>query len=81
MRIGTQGLELAQGETFALGRALPGRRVRVIDGTLWLTQSGDGRDHILLPGDVFRVERPGRVVLLALRASTFKLQSSGDQAA
>ena len=34
MRIGSDGLELAQGEAFALGSALRGRRVRLIHAAL-----------------------------------------------
>ena len=81
MRIGREGLELAQGEAYSLGAIPAGRRIRCLSGTLWITQTGDGRDHIVLPGESFTAERPGRVVLQALRSSVFRLLQAGDRAA
>jgi hypothetical protein len=81
MRIGRDGLELERGEAYSLGAVPAGRRVRCLSGTLWITQTGDGRDHIVLPGESFTADRPGRVVLQALRASTFKLVRGEDKAA
>jgi hypothetical protein len=42
-------------------------------GRLWLTQEGDGTDHILEPGTSFRTESVGRIVVEALADATFSV--------
>ena len=36
-------------------------------GVLWVTQTGDYRDYILLPGDTVIVTRRGKVLVQAMR--------------
>jgi hypothetical protein len=45
----------------------PGTSVQCMFGTVWLTQEGDQRDHVLAQGATFCTDRTGRVVLSALR--------------
>ena len=43
-------------------------------GRLWITQSGDGRDHLLTPGKRFAVLGRGRVVIVALQAAALTIE-------
>src|SRR5688500_4914489 len=43
-----------------------GAAVRVVSGTVWLTQEGDVRDHCVPAGMTFVADRAGRVVLTAI---------------
>jgi len=61
------------GRSIELGRygALPltdarGARVRSLRGTLWITQEGDGEDHIVNAGDDFTVSRNGVTLVAAV---------------
>ena len=40
-------------------------------GVLWVTQSGDYRDYILLPGDTMTVTKRGKVLVEAMRDADF----------
>jgi len=46
-----------------------GSTVRVGRGQVWITQYGDLADHILDAGDSWAIERDGRTVLQAQRAT------------
>ena len=48
-----------------LGRKAIGQTIRCLSGTLWVTQEGDSRDHLLSAGDEFVIETPGAVVVQA----------------
>jgi hypothetical protein len=61
--------ELAEDEVLSIRDIQAGRVVYCLSGMLWLTQDGDSRDHVLGPGGMFRFERPGRVVVAALKRS------------
>lgn len=41
-------------------RGLP---IRCLAGGAWITQEGDGRDHILRSGGAFRITHRGRVMI------------------
>jgi hypothetical protein len=43
------------------------------EGWIWLTREGDVKDHMLTAGRAVRLDRPGRVVVQALRPSRFSL--------
>jgi spermidine synthase len=53
--------------------ALRGAESRVAidcqDGVLWITNSGESRDHILIKSDRFSPRRKGNVLIEALRDS------------
>jgi len=40
---------------------------------LWLTQTGDHRDHILLPGDRFTVNKRGRLLVEAMQVAALHI--------
>ena len=43
------------------------------EGWLWLTREGDAKDYVLTAGTCVRLDRPGRVVVQALRNTRFSL--------
>lgn len=45
--------------------------IRCLSGSLWVTQEGDLRDYILVPGQDFWVTRTGTVIVQALEKSKF----------
>ncbi len=46
-----------------------GSTVRVTRGQVWITQFGDLADHVLDAGDSWAIERNGRTILQAQRAT------------
>lgn len=48
-----------------LGRKMAGHVIRCLSGTLWGTQEGDGRDHVLAAGEEFVIESTGVIVVQA----------------
>jgi len=44
-----------------------GPAVKCLEGAVWITQAGDPRDHILIAGDEFAVNRRGAVLVEAVR--------------
>lgn len=52
-------------ELVDLGDKLCGVGVVCLEGSCWLTQEGDGRDHILHSGNTFTVELCGQVIVTA----------------
>ena len=63
---------LAAGEVLTLDNA-PGTRILARLGTVWVTEEGDNRDHIVGPGDSLVVARAGRTVIQALKAAWVSL--------
>lgn len=47
--------------------------VHCVDGQLWITQAGDGRDIVLTTGETFAPQPKGRVVIQALSDSRIQL--------
>lgn len=45
-------------------------------GILWITQTGDLRDHILYPGDRFTSRKRGRLLIEAMRESAAHIATS-----
>lgn len=43
------------------------------EGWLWLTREGDAKDYVLTAGSCVRLDKPGRVVVQALRGARFSL--------
>jgi hypothetical protein len=52
-----------------------GVQVRVLEGEVWLTQDGCPRDHMLLAGQSFRIDRPGLTIAQAFKPSLVGLSS------
>ena len=61
-------LALEAGQVLSLDDA-EGLRIRARTGTLWITQEGSRKDHIVGPGDTLIVAHPGRTVVQALQQS------------
>ena len=61
-------LALEAGQVLSLDDA-EGLRIRARTGTLWITQEGSRKDHIVGPGDTLIVAYPGRTVVQALQQS------------
>lgn len=59
--------------SFALIEDGRGMALEVWDGLVWVTQERDARDHIVRPGESFRLERDGVVIFHALRPSQLTL--------
>ena len=51
----------------------PGSSITCEAGALWITQAGDGRDHILEAGEAFVEKKVGNVFIEALRESIFSV--------
>ena len=56
-------VQLAQGELFRLEGDQRGMLVKAMDGRAWLTQNGDNQDILLEKGEMYRINRSGRVVI------------------
>jgi hypothetical protein len=55
------------GDQHAYVRDAAGWTVRVMDGTVWITQDGDQRDIVLRAGDSFQLDRRGPAMMSPLR--------------
>jgi hypothetical protein len=51
----------------------PGATVYCDTGVLWVTQTGDREDYILLPGDKMTVNKRGKVLVEAMRDADFHI--------
>lgn len=51
----------------------PGTTITCEQGILWLTQSGDRRDYILLPGDRIAKQKRGTVLVEAMRDAVVRV--------
>jgi hypothetical protein len=49
-------------------------RIQVLRGTVWLTQPGDAKDHILQGGETFQIQRPGLVLAQGLSSATLRIR-------
>jgi hypothetical protein len=52
--------------------------IRCRTGSLWITQDSDPRDVVLGPGDLFLPDRDARVLVSALEASSFTVESDRE---
>ena len=68
-------IHLKKEELVAIEKNAKGVTVSCLDGEIWLTQSGDINDHLILPGKSFTVSYKGKIVLVALNAATLMLNS------
>jgi hypothetical protein len=51
----------------------PGSTLFCDAGVLWVTQAGDYRDYVLLPGQQMTVTRRGKVLVEAIRDADFHI--------
>jgi len=68
-------IHLKKKELVAIEKNAKGMTVSCLDGEIWLTQSGDINDHLILPGKSFTVSCKGKIVLVALNSATLMLIS------
>jgi Protein of unknown function (DUF2917) len=68
LKVTTPVLALEAGQVVTLDDA-EGLRILARGGTVWVTEEGDPKDHIVRPGDTLTVARPGRTVIQALQAA------------
>ena len=61
-------LALRAGQVLTLDDA-EGVRIASRTGTVWITQEGSRKDHIVGPGDALVVTRNGRTVVQALQSA------------
>lgn len=59
-------LELSESEAWSTEVEGAGLELRVLSGTAWVTQEGDGDDHVVRAPGVFVTDRGGRVAIQAL---------------
>ena len=66
-------IKIGKGEDFRMdgGR---GAVVRVLDGSVWLTQERDIEDYMLRPGDEVKRNGKGATLIWAYQASTLRLE-------
>lgn len=60
-------MELNRGDIRAFLVDETGLEIVCTDGVLWITQTADSDDYILLPGERFTARQPCRVVVQGLR--------------
>ena len=71
--------QLAPGEVVTLDDA-QGTRIVARVGTVWVTEEGDARDHVIGPGDALVVARPGRTLVQALKPSWISIAEGASAA-
>ena len=59
-----------------LCRGAAGTQIECLNGLLWITEEGEGRDVLLQPGDGIPLERDGRTLVEALKPSLVRLIES-----
>ncbi len=60
---------LKKHQLLSLHGAQPRLDIKCNDGVLWITNSNDNRDHVLITADLFSPARKGNVIIQALRDS------------
>lgn len=66
-------MNLDQGNLIDLEPPRKGVKIEVQSGNLWVTQKGDGADHVLGPGESHSFTGCALVVVQALLSSAFRL--------
>ena len=68
----TPELAMRAGEVITLDDA-QGVRIASRMGFVWITEEGDGKDHIVGPGDALVLRRAGRALVQALQAASISI--------
>jgi hypothetical protein len=57
-------------------RTAPGRGLRIhcLEGRVWVTQSGDGLDHLLEVGESFKPAARGRILVAGVPAGKVRVE-------
>ena len=72
-------LALAAGQVLTLDNA-EGLRILARSGTVWITEEGNPRDHIVRAGDTLIVARGGRTVVQAIDPAWISLAEGAPAA-
>lgn len=72
--VGYGTVTLARGGLWSRRVRAAGSTLTCHEGWVWLTREGDARDYVLAAGDSVRLDKPGLVVVQALRTARFELQ-------
>jgi hypothetical protein len=62
-------------------RGWKGQRIECVEGHVWVTQDRDLRDIVLGAGEGFTFDRSGPVLVYALGAASFRVESAGAASA
>jgi hypothetical protein len=62
---------LQRRDLWRINHVKPGSSLSCDAGVLWVTQTGDSADYILLPGDTVTMTHRGRVLVEAMRDAAF----------
>ncbi len=63
-------INLSKNEIFFMDGDARNISIKCDNGSLWITQPADDRDHILSIGKAFNVTQKGKVVVVAFKDST-----------
>ncbi|HLL10423.1 MAG TPA: DUF2917 domain-containing protein [Rubrivivax sp.] len=66
-------LRIAEGQSICIGDAA-GRTLNCLAGSVWITHDGDPKDVIVDSGESYRVTRPERMIVFALRNSAMRMR-------
>ncbi len=61
-------LSVGPGEVVVFEKGLQGRQISAVDGSLWITQSGDVEDHVLRAGQHYHVTEANKLIVEGLPA-------------
>jgi hypothetical protein len=63
---GPVSIELNRGDIEWILRPIPGTKLVCKNGVVWLTQTGNGVDHIMMPGDEYTAQMRGKLLFQAM---------------
>jgi hypothetical protein len=66
-------LRIGAGQSICIGDAA-GRTLNCLVGSVWITHDGDPKDVIVDTGENYRVTRPERMIVFALRNSAMRMR-------
>lgn len=67
-------VELSESRAWSTEVAGAGVELRVLAGTVWVTQEKDPEDHVLEASGVFVTDRAGRLAIQSLTASRIEVE-------
>jgi quercetin dioxygenase-like cupin family protein len=71
-------VELESGDVLPLERAT-GVRLACLEGSLWITEEGEGADIVLAGGESYAIEAKGRALVQALGHSRLAVEATGKR--
>lgn len=74
-------IDLAQGRDKELKGDHRFETIACSQGRLWITQQGDANDYIIDEGEAFVITRRGKLIIRALKDSSFGISPSINQTA